>query len=84
MPLSASGSAPVTHYAARTQLEQATHDALTTMTTTQFKAYVDEMQVLRGRTAVGSVTAFKGSVQISALGADPWAYLTSLGLKRVA
>jgi hypothetical protein len=84
VPLSASGLAPITHYASHTMLEQATYDALATMTTTQFKAYVDQMQVQRGRTAVGSVTAFKNSLQMSVAGANPWTYLASLGLQRVA
>lgn len=83
VPLSANGLAPASHYAARTLLEEATYDALKNMTTTQFKAYVDQMAALRGRTPVGSITAFKGSLQMSAADADPWAYIASLGLKRI-
>lgn len=83
VPLSADGLAPATHYAAYTQLQPATHNALATMTTTQFKAYVDQVAAERGRTPVGSITAFKNSLQMSTAGADPWAYLATLGLKRI-
>lgn len=83
VPLSADGQNPPTYYAARTLLEAATHDALKNMTTTQFKAYVDQMQVARGREAVGSITAFKNSLRMSEAGADPWAYIATLGLKQI-
>lgn len=83
VPLSETGAAPVTYYAARTMLEEATYNALKNMTTTQFKAYVDQLSAERGRTPVGSITAFKGSLRMSEADADPWAYLESLGLKRV-
>lgn len=78
--LSNDGGATLTHWAAYTTLEPATYDALKNMTVTQFKAYVDQMAALKGRTPVGSVTAFKGSLQMSAANANPWAYIASLGL----
>ena len=81
--LSADGNAPATYWAAHTPLEQATVDALTTMTTTQFKAYVDQLSTQRGRTPVGSITAFKGSLRMSAAGDNPWTYIASLGLKQI-
>lgn len=77
--LSATGLAPTTHWAAYTYLEQDVYDALTTMTTTQFKAFVDAKAVVRGRTPVGSVTAFKNNVQIGGSG-NPFGFLTGLGL----
>lgn len=80
---SANGAEPATHRAAYTYLLPATHNALTTMTVTQFKAYVDQVAAERGRTPVGSVTAFKNNIQISAAGASPWAFLSSLGLQPV-
>ena len=79
--LSADGQLPATHYAACTMLEEATYNALVNMTTTEFKAYVDQVAAERGRTPVGSITAFKGSLQIG--GADPWAFIASLGLQVV-
>lgn len=79
--LSANGLEPVTHWGARTQLLEATFDALTTMTTTQFKAYVDQVAAASGRTPVGSVTAFKNNVQID--GGNFWTFVASLGLKRI-
>lgn len=83
VPLSATGLAPITDWGTRTQLEAATFDALTTMSTTQFKAYVDSLQVQRGRIAVGSITAFKNNIRISAADADFNAYIASLGLQRI-
>lgn len=84
VPLSATGALPATDFACRTVLEAATHNALTTMTVQEFKAYVDALQVQRGRTAVGSITAFKNNIRISEADADFWAYIASLGLQRVA
>lgn len=78
--LSNDGGATLTHWAAYTTLEPATYDALKNMTVTQFKAYVDQMATQKGRTPVGSVTAFKGSLQMSEADANPWAYIASLGL----
>lgn len=82
--LSADGSAPATYYGCRTPLEEATFNALTTMTTTEFKAYVDQVQVTRGRTAVGSITAFKNALVISD-GTQPfWSFVAANGLRAVA
>jgi hypothetical protein len=85
VPLNASGLAadPVTHWAAYTFLEPQTHYALTQMTTTELKTYVDEMAALKGRTPVGSITAFPSSLSISEQGADFWAFIDSLGLKLI-
>jgi hypothetical protein len=79
--LSANGLEPVTHWGCRTILEQATYDALTTMGTTEFKDYVNQMAAIRGRQPVGSVTAFKNNLQIDA--GDFWAFIATLGLQRV-
>jgi hypothetical protein len=80
--LSESGAAPATYFGARTMLEEATIDALRTMTTTQFKAYVDQLSVVRGRNPVGSITAFKGAIVIDE-NPDFWAFVTARGLKPV-
>lgn len=82
VPLSANGQLPATFWACRTPLESATYDALTTMTTTQFKDYVNSLASTRGRGQV-SGASFKNSIQISAANADFNAYITSLGLKRI-
>ncbi len=82
VPLSANGLNPPTHRGARSMLEAATHNALTTMTTTQFKAYVDQVAATRGRTPVGSVTAFKNSLLISG-NQSFGAFLTAHGLQRI-
>ena len=78
--LSNDGGTTLTHWAAYTTLDPATHNALKNMTVTQFKAYVNQMATQKGRAPVGSVTAFKGNLQMSAANADPWAYIASLGL----
>jgi hypothetical protein len=83
VPLSANGALPASHYGARSLLQDTTHNALTTMNTTQFKAYVDQVAAERGRTPVGSVTAFKNNVQISAANANFDTFIGSLGLQRV-
>jgi hypothetical protein len=77
--LSANGLLPATHWAAYTYLESDVYNALTNMTTTQFKAFVDAKAAEYGRTPVGSVTAFKNNVQIGGKG-DPWAFIAGLGL----
>jgi hypothetical protein len=79
--LSATGLAPVTYWGAYTLLEEATYHALTTMTTQQFKAYVDQMAVAHGRPVIGSVTAFKNSVLISPPDVDFWTFAASNGLQ---
>ena len=78
--LSSDGGATLTHWAAYTSLSEATHSALKNMTVQQFKTYVDEQAAIKGRTPVGSVTAFKNNLQMSEADADPWAYIASLGL----
>lgn len=60
--ISANGSDPVTFWGTRTLLDHTTVDALQNMTTQQFKDYIDQLAVQRGRTPVGSVTAFKNSL----------------------
>ena len=83
VPLSSDGLEPVTHYAAYTPLQPETRDALLYMSTTEFKAYVDQLAQERGREPVGSITAFKGSLQMSEENADPWGFIESVGLQRV-
>ena len=82
--LSANGLEPVTHWGCRTVLEVATLDHLRNDTTSEFKAYVDEVSAIRGRQPVGSVTAFKNNVQISAEDGNFWTFIAGLGLQRVA
>lgn len=81
--LSANGLEPVTHWGCRTPLEPATLNALQNMNITQFKAYVDQVAAIRGRQPVGSVTAFKNNVQISAADANFWTFVASLGLQAI-
>lgn len=81
VPLSASGVAPATHWGARTLLEETTVHALTSMTVQQFKAYVDQLATQRGRTPVGSITAFKNSLLISE--GDFWSFIASNGLQLI-
>lgn len=81
--LSANGLEPVTHWGAYTVLEVATRDHLRDDTVTEFKAYVDEVSAIRGRTPVGSVTAFKNNVQMSTEGENFWSFIAGLGLQRV-
>ncbi len=82
VPLSASGVAPATHWGARTYLEVDTHNALTAMTVTQFKAFVDAKATERGRAPVGSITAFKNALLID--GGNFWAFAAANGLQRVS
>lgn len=81
--LSANGALPATHWGARTFLEPGTLNALQNMDVTQFKAYVDQVAATRGRTPVGSITAFRNNVQISALNANFFTFIASLGLQLV-
>jgi hypothetical protein len=81
--LSANGLEPVTHWGCRTLLPADVHNALTAMNVTQFKAFVDAKAAEYGRTPVGSVTAFKNNVQISAADANFWTFAASLGLQAV-
>lgn len=78
--LSSDGGATLTHWAAYTPLSPETYNALKNMTTQQFKTYVDQQAALKGRTPVGSITAFKGNLQMSAANADPWGFIASIGL----
>lgn len=83
VPLSADGSSPATHWAAYTPLQVATRDALLNMTVQEFMDYVNLKAAEFGRDPIGSVTAFKNNVQISAENENPWNYIASLGLQRV-
>lgn len=85
VPLNATGlqSDPTTHWAARTLLAEETYNALANMSVPQFKTYVDQVVAQRGRTPVGSVTAFKNNLQILDGAQDFDAVMTTLGLKRV-
>jgi hypothetical protein len=79
--LSANGLEPATYYGARTMLEQSTVNALTTMSTTQFMDYVNQLAAQRGRNPVGSVTAFKNSLLMGQ--GDFWAFVAANGLQRI-
>lgn len=83
VPLSASGAAPATHWGANSMLEEATDNALRTMTSTQFKTYMDSLAADRKRTAPASV-GFKSSLIMGAVGQNFWEVVTANGLKRVA
>lgn len=80
--LSANGQEPVSHFGTRTMLEEATVNALQNMSTTEFKAYIDQVSAQRGRAPVGSVTAFKNSLQMDN-GTTFDAFIASLGLQRI-
>ena len=82
--LSANGLEPVTHWGAYTVLEVETRDHLLNDTVQEFKDYVNLKAAERGRTPVGSITAFKNNVQISAEGENFWSFIAGLGLQRVA
>lgn len=81
--LSADGLEPATHWGAYTILEVDTYNHLKNDTTQQFKTYVDEVAALRGRTPVGSVTAFKNNLQMSDEGESFWSFIAGLGLQQV-
>lgn len=85
VPLNASGSDQddVTHWGAYSPLPVEVRDALMLMSTTEFKAYVDQRATELGGTPAGSVTAFKNDVQFSPEGGSFWDFIASLGLKRV-
>lgn len=80
--LSANGLEPASHFGARTMLENTTVQALQDMTVPRFKAYVDELSVERGRTPMGSVTAFKNSLLMDA-STSFWDFVAANGLQRV-
>jgi hypothetical protein len=79
--LSANGLEPVTHWGCRTPLKQEMYDALTVMSNAQFMTYINNLAALRGRPVVGSVTAFKNSMQISEMEFDP--FIATLGLQEI-
>jgi hypothetical protein len=81
--LSANGLEPVTHWGCRTQLEVSAYNALKNMNTTEFKAYVDAKAAEYGRQPIGSITAFKNNVQISADDANFYTFVASVGLQRI-
>ena len=81
--LSNDGGVTLTHWAAYSTLAPDVLNALTNMTVTQFKAFVDAEAVRKERQPAGSITAFKNNIQISAANASPWAYVASLGLVRM-
>lgn len=80
--LSPSGAANATHWGTRTFLEEETYNALKNMSVTQFKAYVDQVAAQRGRTPVGSVTAFKNGVMLDET-MGFWDFAKAQGLKPV-
>lgn len=79
--LSADGQEPATYYAARTMLLEDAYNALANMSVQQFKTYIDQLAVERGREPVGSITAFKNSLIIGP--ADFAQALADNGLQRV-
>lgn len=83
VPCAVGGIAPATFWGARTLLEVETHNALTNMTTTQFKAYVDALAITRGRTPVGSITAFKNALIIGDGAVNFFTFLTQQGVAQV-
>ncbi len=87
VPLNASGDPAddVTHWGAYSPLPVDVRDALLYMSTTEFKAYVDEraQEYDPPRDPVGSVTAFKNDVRFSEEGGSYWDFIASLGLQRV-
>ncbi len=83
VPCSLDGTGVATFYGARTWLEADTHNALTTMSTIQFKTYIDQLAVIRGRTPVGSITAFKNSLIIGDGSQGFTAFLTANLVMRI-
>lgn len=79
--LSANGQEPVTHWGAQTLLEPATVNALQSMSVSEFKEYVDQVAAVRGRTPVGSVTAFKNSLVMGE--GNFWSFIAAQGLQLV-
>jgi hypothetical protein len=80
--LSANGLEPATYWGASTWLEEATVNALKNMTTTQFKAYVDQVAAQRRRTPIGSITAFKNALLMDNT-MSFWDFIASQGLQRI-
>lgn len=70
-----------THWAANTVLQAETHNALTTMSTSEFKDFVNSKADEFGREPIGSVTAFQNNVQIGSLRENPFEFIESLGLE---
>lgn len=81
--LSPNGQANATHWGCYTLLRPDVENALRTMTTTQFKAFVDAKAAERGRVAPGNVTAFKNSLAMGVPGGNFWQFVTERGLKPV-
>lgn len=81
--LSADGNEPPTHWGARTLLSPDAYDALVNMSVVEFKAYIDALAEERGRTPVGSVTAFKASIEVSEPNVNFYEFVDGLGLQRV-
>lgn len=82
VPIGSPAGTTPTYWGASSQLTTETYNALTNMTTTQFKAYVDQVAAsyTPPRTPPGNMTAFKNNIQISTMGF--WAFVSSLGLER--
>lgn len=85
VPLNASGdpSDDTTHWAAYTPLPVEVRDALLYMSTSEFKAYIDQRAAELGREPVGSTTSFQNNVQFSEENENIWNFIASLGLQRV-
>ena len=83
VPLSEDGTGDPTHWAANTVLQADTHNALTTMSTQEFKDFVNLKAQEFGREPIGSVTAFKNNVEIGQAQQSPWEFIASLGLQRI-
>ena len=78
--LSSDGGATVTHRGACTPLPVDVDNALRNFTTQQIKDFVNAKATQKGRTPVGSITAFPNNLVMSEPGADPLAHIASLGL----
>lgn len=87
VPLNSTGDPAddITHWGAYSPLPVDVRDALMFMSTTEFKAYVDERAASYDspRDPVGSVTAFYDDVQFSAEDESFWTFIADLGLQRV-
>ena len=81
--LSADGQEPPTYWGANSRLSADAYNALVNMTTIEFKAYNDELAVLRGRAPVGPVPAFKNGIVIGAAGEDFWGVVAGMGLRPI-
>lgn len=68
-----------TYWGASTQLLQTAYDALTTMTTAEFKNYLNTLKP--GKTVAGA--AFKNSLLIGAPGQRFWSFVAANNMERV-